>query len=146
MIDGGMTNLMASILEGDRAFRHKLKGIAIAPRRNWIHSYVKGNRTAELATTLRSIGDAVIATDRDGLITFMNPVAEGLLGWKQEEVSGKKLTDIFNIINRETRQPAGNPVYRVLREGFTVGLANHTILIARDGTNSTISEKEVVSR
>ena len=97
-------------------------------------------RTAELSTTLRSIGDAVIATDKDGLITFMNPVAEGLLGWKQEEVSGKKLKDIFNIINRETRQRVENPVYRVLHEGVTVGLANHTILIARDGTEISIDD------
>ena len=95
-------------------------------------------RTAELATTLRSIGDAVIATDKDGLITFMNPVAEGLLGWKQEEVSGKKLKDVFNIINRETRQRVENPVNRVLHEGVNVGLANHTILIARDGTEIPI--------
>ena len=93
-----------------------------------------------MATTLKSIGDAVIATDRDGLITFMNPVAESLLGWKQQEVSGKKLTAIFNIINRETRQPAENPVYKVLREGFTVGLTNHTVLIARDGTEVPIDD------
>ncbi len=107
--------------------------------RDHLEELVK-ERTAELATTLRSIGDAVIATDKDGLITFMNPVAEGLLGWKQEEASGKKLTDIFNIINRETRQPAENPVYKVLCEGFTVGLANHTILIARDGTEVPIDD------
>ncbi len=93
-----------------------------------------------LATTLKSIGDAVIATDREGLITFMNPVAEGMLGWKLDEVSGKKLTDVFNIINRDTRQPAENPVLKVLREGFTVGLANHTVLIARSGAEIPIDD------
>jgi PAS domain S-box-containing protein len=97
-------------------------------------------RAAELATTLRSIGDAVIATDREGRITFMNPVAEGLLGWKQPEVAGQKLTAIFNIINRQTRQPAENPVSRVLREGSTVGLANHTVLITRNGTEVPIDD------
>ena len=93
-----------------------------------------------LATTLKSIGDAVIAIDREGLITFMNPVAEGMLGWKLDEVSGKKLTDVFNIINRDTRQPAENPVLKVLREGFTVGLANHTVLIARSGAEIPIDD------
>ncbi len=92
------------------------------------------------ATTLRSIGDAVITTDKDGLITFVNPVAEELIGWKLEEVLNKKLSSIFNIINRDTRLPVENPVTRVLLEGFTVGLANHTILIARDGTEIPIDD------
>ncbi len=92
------------------------------------------------ATTLRSIGDAVIATDKNGMITFMNPVAEGLIGWKLEEVFHKKLTEIFNIINRETRQPVENPVTRVILEGAMVGLASHTKLIARNGTEIPIDE------
>ncbi len=92
------------------------------------------------ATTLRSIGDAVITTDKNGLITFMNAVAEGLMGWKLEEVLNKKLSEIFNIINRDTRQPVENPVARVLLEGFVVGLANHTILIAKDGTEIPIDD------
>lgn len=93
-----------------------------------------------LATTLRSIGDGVIATDRDGLVTFMNAVAEGLTGWKLEEVLNTKLTDIFNIINRDTRLPAENPVSRVLLEGNIVGLANHTHLIGRDGREIPIDD------
>lgn len=92
------------------------------------------------ATTLRSIGDAVIATDHNGLVTFMNPVAEKLTGWKLEESQNKKLTDIFNIINLYSRKPAENPVTRVLVEGLTVDLANHTILIARDGTEIAIDD------
>lgn len=92
------------------------------------------------ATTLRSIGDAVITTDSNGLITFMNSVAEGLMGWTLEEVLNKNLTEIFNIINRDTRLPVENPVTRVLFEGFIVGLANHTVLIARDGTEIPIDD------
>jgi len=92
------------------------------------------------STALRSIGDAVITTDKDGRITFMNAVSEDLLGWKLEEVSNEDLTKIFNIANRDTRQLAENPVTRVLLEGCTVGLANHTILISRDGTEIPIDD------
>jgi PAS domain S-box-containing protein len=111
----------------------------LSKHRTHLEELVK-ERTAELTTTLRSIGDAVIATDRNGLITFMNPVAEGLLGWCQKEASGKKLSDIFNILDRETRQTAENPVCKVLSEGVTVGLVNHTILIARNGTEVPIDD------
>jgi PAS domain S-box-containing protein len=93
-----------------------------------------------LAMTLRSIGDAVIATDKSGLITFMNPVAEGLMGWKLTEVLNRKLTEVFNIINMDSRKPVEDPVTKVIREGFTVGLANHTILMARDGTEISIDD------
>ncbi len=93
-----------------------------------------------LSTTLRSIGDAVIATDRNGLVTFMNEVAEDLTGWKLEEVLNRKLTEIFNIINRDSRQPAKNPVSKVLLAGNIVGLANHTHLIARDGREIPIDD------
>jgi PAS domain S-box-containing protein len=93
-----------------------------------------------LATTLRSIGDAVITTDQNGLVTFMNPVAEVLTGWQLEEGRYKKLTEVFNIINMYTRKPAENPVKKVLQEGFTVGLANHTILINRNGAEIPIDD------
>lgn len=93
-----------------------------------------------LATTLMSIGDAVIATDKKGLITFMNAAAEGLMGWSLEEVLQKRLTEVFNIINRDTRQSAENPVTRVIREGSVVGLANHTLLITRDGREIPIDD------
>ena len=92
------------------------------------------------STTLRSIGDAVIATDRNGLVTFMNQVAESLTGWKLEEALNKKLTEVFKIINRDTRQPVQNPVARVILEGKVVGLANHTKLIAKDGTEIPIDD------
>ena len=93
------------------------------------------------STTLRSIGDAVIATDKNGLITFMNAVAEDLTGWRLEEALNKKLTEVFKIINRDTRQPVENPVARVILEGNVVGLANHTKLIARSSSEIPIDDR-----
>jgi PAS domain S-box-containing protein len=93
-----------------------------------------------LATTLRSIGDAVMATDKRGLITFMNPVAEALTGWRQESALGKDLAEVFRIMDEETRTVVESPVTRVLREDVIVGLANHSILIAKDGTETPIDD------
>jgi len=90
--------------------------------------------------TLSSIGDAVITTDTQGKVSFLNPVAEKMTGWKTDEASGQPLEKVFNIINEETRQPAKNPVDKVLREGIVVGLANHTALIARDGAERSIED------
>ncbi len=93
-----------------------------------------------LSTILKSIGDAVIVTDTGGRVTFMNSVAEGLTGWKREEAAKKHLKDIFNIVNEGTGQQDEDPATRVLREGGVVGLANHTVLIARDGTRRPIDD------
>ncbi|HYE66682.1 MAG TPA: PAS domain S-box protein [Pyrinomonadaceae bacterium] len=93
-----------------------------------------------LSTMLRSIGDAVIATDAAGRVTFMNHVAQELTGWKEEEATGKDLKEVFRIINEQTRQAVENPVSKVLREGIVVGLANHTALVARDGTEKPIDD------
>lgn len=93
-----------------------------------------------LATTLASIGDAVIVTDAQGHVTSVNAEAERLLGWKNSEVIHRPLSDVFRIIDERSRQPAENPVTRALREGAVVGLANHTILIARDGTEIPIDD------
>jgi len=93
-----------------------------------------------LSTILRSIGDGVIAADTKGRVMFMNPVAEALTGWRQEEAKGKALEEVFDIINEETGKAAENPVKKVLREGTVVGLANHTILIAKDGTRRPIDD------
>jgi PAS domain S-box-containing protein len=90
--------------------------------------------------TLASIGDGVIATDQQGQITFLNPVAETLTGWKKEEAIGKRLPSIFQIVNEYTREPVENPITRVLREGTIVGMANHTVLIGRDGTERPIAD------
>jgi PAS domain S-box-containing protein len=97
-------------------------------------------RQEQLAATLDSIGDAVIATDDRGSVTRLNPVAERLTGWTVEEALGRPLLEVFNIVNEETRRPAVNPVERVLREGIVVGLANHTALIARDGRERAIAD------
>lgn len=97
-------------------------------------------RERELAATLHSIGDGVIAADKDGRITRMNPVAERLTGWQQEEARGVRLPEVFNIINETTRAPVENPAVRVLREGVIVGLANHTLLVRRDGAEFPIAD------
>jgi PAS domain S-box-containing protein len=93
-----------------------------------------------LRTTLASIGDAVLATDGEGRVTFINPVAESLTGWTEREARGRELTEIFRIVNERTRQTAENPVARALREGVVVGLANHTVLISRDGSETAIDD------
>jgi len=94
----------------------------------------------QLATTLRSIGDAVIATDARGLITLMNPVAESVTGWPAVDARGASLDAVFRIINEETRNTVESPVAKVLREGGIVGLANHTLLIRRDGSEVAIED------
>jgi PAS domain S-box-containing protein len=91
-------------------------------------------------TTMMSVGDGVIATDTEGRVEMMNPVAEELTGWIQEEARGKSLEAIFHIINEETRLTIENPVRRVMLEGIVVGLANHTVLIAKDGTEHPIAD------
>jgi PAS domain S-box-containing protein len=91
-----------------------------------------------LRVTLASIGDAVISTDAQGRITFLNPVAENLVGCKVEGVVNRPLADVFHIVKQRTREPAENPVFQALREGAVVSAANHTMLIARDGTEHPI--------
>ena len=90
--------------------------------------------------TLSSIGDAVIATDNQARVTFLNPVAEALTGWPQEDAIGRPLAEVFHIINEETRQPVEDPAAKVLRLGTVVGLANHTALVARDGRELPIDD------
>jgi PAS domain S-box-containing protein len=90
--------------------------------------------------TLASIGDAVITTDTAGRVTFLNPVAEALTGWALSEAQGQALETVFRIVNEEGRRTAESPATRALREGVIVGLANHTLLIARDGTERSIDD------
>jgi PAS domain S-box-containing protein len=101
---------------------------AIAEQREWFE------------TTLESIGDAVIATDARGRIVFMNPVAEHLTGWRMDAARDRMCTEVFNIVNEKTLHAVENPVKRVLQEGVVVGLANHTLLIAADGTERPIED------
>ena len=93
-----------------------------------------------LRVTLSSIGDAVITADADGGVTFLNPAAQSLTGWTQAEAAGVPLEAVFRIINEESRKPVENPAARALREGTIVGLANHSLLIARDGTERPIED------
>jgi PAS domain S-box-containing protein len=93
-----------------------------------------------LDITLKSIGDAVISTDVQGRVVNMNPVASALTGWAQHEAAGTALAEIFQIINALTRQPLENPVERVLQTGSIIGLANHTVLISRDGKEHQLAD------
>ncbi len=118
------------------------KNLALAEemaRREWAEQ----ERAAEaerLRVTLHSIGDGVITTDTDGLVERLNPVAEALTGWRQEEARGKPLEEVFRIFNEGTRQPVEDPVSKVLSEGLVVGIANHTVLVARDGKDVPIAD------
>ncbi|PTY01267.1 PAS domain S-box protein [Opitutus sp. ER46] len=94
----------------------------------------------KLAVTLQSIGDAVLATDTNGRVSHLNPVGEQLTGWPMAEALGRPVGEVFRVINEETREPAGIPVERVLATGMVQGLANHTLLIARDGTEHPIAD------
>jgi PAS domain S-box-containing protein len=90
--------------------------------------------------TLSSIGDAVITTDTQGWVNSLNPVAQNLTGWSQDEAQGQPLDQIFRIVNEPTRQPIENPALQALREDRIVELANHTLLIARDGPERVIDD------
>jgi PAS domain S-box-containing protein len=93
-----------------------------------------------LRVTVRSIGDAVITTDVAGRVTYMNQVAESMTGWRLAEASGQPLDDVFRIVNETSRQPVQNPASRALREGVVVGLANHTVLLKRNGAELPIDD------
>jgi PAS domain S-box-containing protein len=103
--------------------------------------------TAELSeqrewfqVTLASIGDAVITSDVEGRVTFLNPVAESLTAWPSADAVGQPLAEVFRIVNEQTREVVENPVRKVLESGRIVGLANHTALIARDGRVLSIED------
>lgn len=93
-----------------------------------------------LHVTLASIGDAVISTDAEGRVEFLNSVAQELVGWKESEAAGCTLGEVFRIINEQTRRPVDNPAIRAIQEGVVVGLANHTVLIAKDGRERPIDD------
>jgi PAS domain S-box-containing protein len=91
-------------------------------------------------TTLRSIGDAVIATNPEGRVTFLNPVAEALTGWVEQDARGRPLDEVFSIFSEQTRKVVESPVTKVLREGTVVGLANHTVLRSKRGSEIPIDD------
>jgi PAS domain S-box-containing protein len=93
-----------------------------------------------LRVALGSIGDAVITTDAAGRVTYLNPVSESLTGWTNEDATGQSLHTVFHIVNEKTRQTVENPVAKVIATGYIVGLANHTVLISKDGTERAIDD------
>lgn len=114
-----------------------------------LHKEIERRRAAEeairdreswLRVTVNSIGDGVIVTDPEGRVVLLNPVAEELTGWRTEEAAGVPLEDVFHIVNETTRATVENPAIRALRDGVIVGLANHTILIAKDGVERPIDD------
>ena len=104
-----------------------------------IQQQLKDNEE-KLKITLNSIGDGVIATDTEALITMMNPEAEQLTGWNFSEAQGRPLNEVFKIINVKTLKPAENPAQKVLETGHVIGLANHTMLLAKDGKKYQIAD------
>jgi two-component system, cell cycle sensor histidine kinase and response regulator CckA len=122
-------------------------GLVFWQRAKKVHFFALYRSEADLraqmerhSVTLKAVGDAVIATDTRGRVELLNPVAETLTGWRQDDAVGRALEEVFNIISALTREKAENPVARVLREGLVVGLANHTILISRDGREFQIAD------
>lgn len=113
--------------------------VVILRQRNKTMADLKQSQES-LATTLQSIGDGVIATDNLGLVANMNPVAENLCGWPLAEAKGKPLAEVFTIVNAQTREPATDPARMVLDSGKVVGLANHTVLLSRDGAEYQIAD------
>jgi PAS domain S-box-containing protein len=93
-----------------------------------------------LATTVASIGDAVIITDENGNVTFLNSEAERLTGWQNPEAKGQPLPKVFQILNEQTRQTVENPVEKVFRTGKVAGIANHTMLLSKDGKETPIGD------
>ena len=115
-----------ALLEAKEALQHRTE--ELEQQREWFE------------VTLASIGDAVITTDVHGRVAFLNPIAESMLGWSNTEAHGQPLERVFVIFNEDTREPVENPVAKVLQTGQIVGLANHTSLRARDGTEIAIED------
>ena len=104
------------------------------------HALEIREREERVRVTLTSIGDAVIATDKEGSVAFLNPVAEDLTGNSFAESKGKNVVEVFPIFNERTHQPVENPVKEVLEKGHVVELANHTVLKRSDGTQIPIED------
>jgi PAS domain S-box-containing protein len=101
---------------------------------------VLAEQRERLRVTLASIGDAIITTDIEGRITYLNVIAESVTGWGQDDAVGQPLESVFCIVNEETRQTVENPAKRALREGIIMGLANHTVLTRKDGADRPIDD------
>ncbi|MEN6585867.1 MAG: EAL domain-containing protein, partial [Sulfuricella sp.] len=124
--ESGRTTLLCSI------------GLDVSEQKRMETALFKEKELAQI--TLQSIGDAVITTDKDSHVTYLNPIAEQLTGWTNADAVGQSLTEVFVILNEITRATVENPVEKALREKRVIGLANHTLLIARDGTEYAIED------
>jgi PAS domain S-box-containing protein len=135
LVTGGISGVaaLAAILAFIMMLRQHLTSRAQA-------AAIIAEQTERLQTTLASIGDAVITTDVEGRVTNLNAVAELLTGYQNDEAVGQPLSDIFEIVNEDSRQPVENPATRALTEGVIIGLANHTVLIAKDATERPIDD------
>jgi PAS domain S-box-containing protein len=138
----GFSKITRDITERKQAEENarRLLEEAAARRAAEEHAAAIWEERERLRVTLQSIGDGVIATDAEERVTLLNPVAEALTGWESVEATGKPLSSVLIIINEQTRQPVENPVSKALREGRIVGLANHTVLAAKDGTERPIDD------
>jgi len=135
-----------------RAAQQRLKNLVHGETRHLLEAQTttnayleQSNRTLhaseqKLTVTLNSIGDAVIATDAAACVTLLNPVAEGLTGWSSAQAQGRPVDEVFHILSKATRQPATIPVASVLANGTVQGMANHTVLVARDGSEFDIAD------
>src|SRR5262249_9796986 len=118
----GVSKIARDITERKRA------AAALAAQQEWFR------------VTLASIGDGIIAADADGRVTYMNGVAETLAGWTDNDAKGRPLADVFHIVNEQTRKQVENPAGLVIRTGRVLGLANHTLLISREGIERPITD------
>jgi PAS domain S-box-containing protein len=124
----GFGKVTRDLTERRERERARAESAAIARSERWLRA------------TLNSIGDAVIVTDDQGLVMLINPVAAALTGWSEQEARGLSVEQVFRIVNEHSREPVESPIARVIREGVVVGLANHTILLARDGREIPIDD------
>jgi PAS domain S-box-containing protein len=128
--------------DSGRASSHAGEGQRDADAQAWreIEDSLRRQRQI-LEVTLASVGDAVIVTDAQGCITFLNSVAESLTGWSNDEAKNRPLATVFRILNEHTREPAQDPVARALQTGAMTGLANHTVLVARTGREIPLDDR-----
>jgi PAS domain S-box-containing protein len=134
-----MRTLLSVVQSALRARRRQYEVRDYLEERHRIEETIRAERE-RLRITLASIGDAVISTDGEGRVTFLNGVAETLTGWPLADAAGRSLEDIFCIVNEHTRRTVENPAMRALREGAIIGLANHTVLVSRDGKERPIDD------
>lgn len=123
------------------AFNSMLKNLKTQSELNELKLKLEHHKTLEqFRITLMSIGDAVISTDTEGMVMNLNPVAEKMTGWKIEDARGRPIDEVFRIINAKTQKKAENPLSKVLQEGLVVGLANHTVLLSKNGEQYHIAD------